>query len=241
MSTIGQALNNWLQKQNTSVMHQEPTICDMLPPDTRESMISISVKSADKVREMGCPITHDYTLGKVITGTRERVPIPRPADSIGTYHTHPFGWARPSTYDILDALNKDDKVMCIGATGMIGTKIACFTPKDPKWPKLRFKLRLLSDDINDFNKKIGEKYRQRGIDLRNLLQEVRPEWHEEGIGLERRRQALVDELNRQLLNMGYRKEWRPQIKVNGWEAEPLMLDSCKVIWETIHGELPYEW
>lgn len=241
MSVVGQALNSWLQRQGASVLKQEATVCDRFPDHTRGAMISISTKSALKEREMGAPVTHDYTLGSIITGTMERVPIPRPEGTIGTYHTHPFGWARPSTYDILDAMRKDDKVMCIGASGKIGTKIACFEPKEPKWSELRFKSRLLADDINDFNKKVGVKYRQRGIDLRKLLKEVRPEYLEEGVLLERRRQKLVDELDKQLLFMGYEEEWRPQKKVDGWEAESLMLDRCKIIWETIEEELPYEW
>jgi len=240
MSVIGQALNNWLQRQGTSIMRQEAMVCEAFPPHTKDAMIDISIKSADKEREMGAPITGDYTLGKVLTGTRTRVPIPRPTGTIGTYHTHPFGWAHPSSYDMLDAMNKDDKVMCVGASGKPGTKIKCFTPKDPKWSELRYKLRLLSDDINDFNNRVGAKYRQRGIDLRKLLKEVMPEWHEEGVIIERRRRALIDGLDKQLLYMGYKEEWRPQKKTNGWEAEPIVMDSCKILWETLEEELPYE-
>lgn len=240
MSTIGQALNNWLQRQGASILRQA-TICDAFPPRTREAMISISVDSARKEREMGAAITHDYTLGTVFTGTRERVPIPRPEGTIGTYHTHPFGWARPSLYDLLDSLRYDDKVMCIGASGKPGTKIQCFTPKEPKWSGLRDKATELFKDIMGFNKKVSDRYKERGLKLRKLLGEVRPEYLEEGIRLERRRQSLIDELDKQLIYTGYKEEWRPQRKVNGWEPEPIMLDSCRIIWETLEEELPYEW
>ena len=65
-------------------------------------------------------------------------------------------------------------------------------------------------------------------------------FHERGVILELRRQELIDALDKQLLYMSYQEEWRPQKKVNGWEAIPLMMDSCKIIWETIDEELPYE-
>jgi len=222
-------------------MRQEATVCAAFPEHTRAAMIDISTRSTDKLREMGAPITHDYTLGKVITGTRERVPIPRPAGTIGTYHTHPYGWARPSTYDALDTIFKDDEVMCIGASGKIGTKIACFTPKEPKWSELKEEFKELDKDIAIFNKKITGKFRERGMRLRELLRVTKSEFHEEGIALERRRRVLLDELDRQLLYMGYKEEWRPQHKVDGWEAEPLIMDSCRIIWEALPEELPYEW
>ena len=158
-SEMRQALDNWLQRQGASVMRQEMLVCDAIPPHTKDAMINISTKSAAKEREMGAPITQDYTLGNVLTGTMEQVPVPRPAGTIGTYHTHPFGWAKPSTYDMLEALNKDDKIMCIGASGKIGTKIACFTPKEPKWSELGYKSRLLADDINHVQLISIENYR----------------------------------------------------------------------------------
>jgi len=241
MSLIGQSLNNWLQRQNTSVLRQEATVCEAIPPRTREAMINISVNSAWKEREMGAAITHDYTLGKVMTGTRWTVPVPRPESTIGTYHTHPFGWARPSLYDLLDSLRYSDKIMCIGATGKPGTKIQCFTPKEPRWSELRDKVIELFKDIMAFNKKVSATYKQRGMELRKLLKEVKPFYLEEGIRLERRRQKLTDDLELQIRYTAYKEEWRPQRKVDGWEAAPIMLDSCKIIWETLAEELPYEY
>ncbi|MBU0778172.1 hypothetical protein KKF82_07930 [Patescibacteria group bacterium] len=268
MASMGQALNNWLQHQNTSVLRQlsveeyerkiqerpefvtppptippptpKPTICSRFPPNTREQMIAISIDSAHELKEMGASINDDYVLGKVITGTRERVPIPRPAGTMGTYHTHPFGWARPSIYDALDAISRNDKVMCIGATGKIGTKIKCFAPKEPKWSELRDELQELDKNIALFNKRISGKFKERGIRLRQLLRVVEPDSHEEGVMLEHKRQELLDKINRQLLNLGYKEEWRPQEKVNGWADMPLMMDSCHILWETIKGEPSYE-
>lgn len=242
MSIVGNRLQVWLGRQNVSIMRQA-TMCDAIPSHTRESMISIAIDSAHKNREMGAPLTHDYTLGKVITGTETRVPIPRPEGTIGTYHTHPFGWARPSPYDALDTLFHNDKVMCIGASGKIGAKIKCFTPKEPKWSELKEEFYELDKTIAIFNMRVGGKFKERGIRLRNLLKVADPGYHNEGVILERKRQELLDKLNRQLLNLGYKEEWRPQEKVNGWEAVPLMMDSCKLLWETIEEEkeLQYEW
>lgn len=241
MSLIGQALDKWLQRQNTS-MFMQATICEMFPPKIREQMITISTDSAQRTirgepdpREMGAAITQDYTLGNIITGTLDRVPIPRPAGSIGTFHTHPFGWAKPSITDALEALARNDKVSCIGATGKIGTKIACFTPKEPRWSELKDEFDKLDKDIAMFNIKVTGKYKAQGIRLRELLRVKEPVAHKEGVALESRRQKLMDELTKQVLYLGYKEEWRPQKKVNGWIAEPLMLDRCKIIWETLEG------
>ncbi|MBA7608353.1 hypothetical protein ES703_15530 [subsurface metagenome] len=172
MSAIGQALNNWLQRQGASVMRQEATVCEALPPNTQEQMIAISIDSAYKIREMGAAMTHDYTLGRVFTGTRDKVFLPRPEGTIGTYHTHPFGAPFPSITDTLEVMNRDDKITCIGATGKPGTKIQCFTPNKPKWDDFQFKLRLLVDDIKDYNGKLSRKYNKSGTGLRKLLEGV---------------------------------------------------------------------
>lgn len=361
-SVMGQSLNNWLQKYDTSVMRQNMAICNYFPEHTKDAMIGISESSANILREKGAPITQDYTLGKVLTGTRNRVLIPRPPGTIGSFHTHPMGWTRPSPYDLLDALERNDKVMCIGASGKIGTKIACYTPKDPRWSELRGEFASLAGSINEFNKGIGRRYKPKGLKLRKLLDRVgktdyvaavqamsiqeieedveqteeivraaeegalaadsrirdadnalktaeaelegtlteeqtkeaefklhkareyanrmveqaqieheragkaRAEADEaairseikargmtpvdsdeanrfirEGATLELKRQSLIDELNRQLIYMGYKEQWRPQRKVNGWEAEPLMLDSCKIIWEHLPTEEELGW
>lgn len=172
MSTISDALNNWLQRRGASVMRQEATVCDAIPPNTQEQMIAVSVDSASKIREMGAAITHDYTLGRVFTGTQYKVLLPRPEGAIGTYHTHPFGAPFPSIADTLEAMNRNDRLMCIGSSGKPGTKIQCFTPNKPKWDDSQFKFRLLMDDIKDYNKKLGKKYMKSGTILRRLLEGV---------------------------------------------------------------------
>lgn len=246
-SVMRQALNNWLQcQQNVSVMRQEVSVCDALPPRTREQMITISIDSAGKEREMGAPITHDYTLGGIRTGTRERVLIPRPEGTIGTYHTHPHGWPFPGIYDTLEVINHSDKITCIGATGKPGTKIQCFTPNEPKWGELQFKFRLLVSDIGDYNKKVGAKFK--GIAAEKLLQVARtePYWYEEGKELQRRRDALENEINAQLRELASPKEWKAGKWTNGFsevpffEAHPNIFTKCRVIWETLEEELPFE-
>jgi len=370
MSLIGQSLNNWLKRRGASVMRQEATVCEAIPPNTQEQMVAISLDSASKWREMGAAITHDYTLGRVFTGTQYKVLLPRPEGTIGTYHTHPFGAPFPSVTDALEAMSRGDNVMCIGSSGKPGTKIQCFTPNKPKWNDLQFKFRLLLDDIKDYNKKLGKKYKPSGRLLRRLLEgvgspiylekieRVTPEELEleakqaeeaakiadetvkvtgiqlneateavnialveldkavteeekkeaefnvrtkrdearratarivieyglaedarsiadkatftvkmlalgkeqaidaskeatehlrEGSDLAIRRNTLSDEIGAQVRELAAPKEWKAPKWTNGFtdvpffEAHPNMLNKCRIIWETMEEELPYEW
>ena len=252
MSTISNALNKWLQRQqNISVMRQEVSVCEMLPPATKDKMINISEASAmypgeykpEKVRERGAPITQDYTLGDVKIGTRDRVAIPRPPGTLGTYHTHPWGSPFPSHLDTVDAMDKDDKLMCIGATGKAGTKIQCFTPNKPKWSDLQYKFRLLADDIKDYNKRIGAKFKGTRAEIRLKVSQSEPELYTEGKRLEARKSVLLGEIKSELRRLAYPKDWQAFKHgeyVPYFEAFPNMLTKCRIIYEGFEEDLPYE-
>ena len=86
-------------------------------------------------------------------------------------------------------MNKDDKITCIGATGKAGTKVQCFTPNNPQYSEIQYKVRLLVDDIKDYNKLIGKKYKVRSAGLRGLLESIGSPTYPEKI-----RYATSDEL-----------------------------------------------
>ncbi|MBA7666587.1 hypothetical protein ES703_74668 [subsurface metagenome] len=183
------------------------------------------------------------------TGTRERVAIPRPEGTIGTYHTHPFGSPFPSPIDIFEATKYNDKIMCIGSTGVPGTKIQCFTPREPKWSEIQFKFRLLVDDIKDYNKKISAKFRGTARELGLKVARTEPTWYNEGKILIGRRTILEEDVKQCLRNLAAPEEWKAMKHVNGFEeapyseVHPSMFSKCRVCWETFKGEeeeLPVE-
>lgn len=257
MSGIGQSFNSWLQHQNNvSVMRQEATICDYIPPNTKEQMIDISERSAKIRREKGAPITQDYTLGKERTGLEYKVPIPRPEGTIGTYHTHPHGWPSPSPHDVLDIMDKSDKVACIGATGKIGTKIQCFTPGDSKWTKMKADFDKLNAEILRHNEKVWKRYKKKGSELLMVIKSdipTRPELYDEYLSIMERRRAFISRLDKELYWLRLYEWQRPDVikidyatgmavKEDGFEYEtlPTLLSKCRVHWETLEEELPAE-
>ena len=245
MSLIGDRLQTWLGR-NASTMHQEATVCEALPPNTQEQMIAISIDSAHKMREMGAAITHDYTLGRVFTGTRDKVLIPRPEGTIGTYHTHPFGFPFPGITDSFEAMNRDDRVTCVGATGKPGTKIQCFTQNEPRWSEFKARLNELMSAISEYNEKVGAKYKGTRAEIRLKITEKEPEWYRDGIALKKRRGELEEIIRAELRSLAAPKEWTGEKWVNGFEevpyfeAYPNMFNKCRVIWEELEEELPYE-
>lgn len=257
MSAMGQSLNNWLQRHGASVMGQEATVCDRFPENTRDKMWDISMDSARtgfvagifdpaKLREKGAPITKDYTLGTVRTGTRDRVLIPRPEGTIGTYHTHPFHSSFPSIIDAYEVLKHDDKVTCIGATGKPGTKIQCFTPNKPKWDEIQYKFRLLVDDIKDYNNKVGAKLKGPAPEILLRVARTEPYWYGEGKELQKRRDTLEGEIRAQLHELAAPEEWTAKKWTNGFselpffDVYPNMFNKCRIIWEELEEELPFE-
>jgi hypothetical protein len=128
-------------------------------------------------QELGSIINSEYKLGQMQTGTEDAIAIERDEpDIIGTYHTHysPQAQSKPGIYDLLDFLRHNDKIQCVGATGLGGTKIQCFNPIDQdkpnsEWNKTREELIQLISDIKDFNKQADGKYHLGGRNLRKLL------------------------------------------------------------------------
>lgn len=197
-------------------------VCERFPSKSRGLMIVASEHSAAHLKEVGMPIKEDFALGEPVKGTRWRVAIPRPKGTIGTFHTHPHRFPEPSGTDMLEALNKDDKVTCIGATGYTGTKIACYEPKSPDWEKYRSKVWKLGEDMGVFNEYLRATYVDddgkplRGSELREAMKGNDP-WKR--FELERRRNRLVREL-----------------------VGAFPMQDCKLMWETLETtkEFP-EW
>jgi len=146
--------------------------CDFIPEETRSQMIKMAIDSADQYKEEGAPILDNYVLGNVVVGTKNQVPVPRISGSQGIYHTHPFGNPFPSRDDMLEYLWKKDKIDCIGSSGHVGTKVACFTPEEERWNKLSQELHDLVTDIAEFNAKITSATRIRGKKLQRVLRNV---------------------------------------------------------------------
>lgn len=135
-------------------------------------MLILSEKSLEDGGEYGGAFGPDMKLSNIIEGNAVEVGIPRSADTIGTYHTHPFGSPNPSAGDIQDILEHNDKVMCIGATGKIGTKIKCFSPNDITWGKYKVEYDTLVADVTDFNQRAQGVFHTRGKKLRAILREM---------------------------------------------------------------------
>ncbi len=151
----------------------KPTVCDGMPKDTTTEMRHLSITSYENLREQGAVITDDYVLGEVAAGSRDRVDIPRKGENIiGTFHTHPDGNSSPGDYDLIDFLNHNDKLMCICATGIPGTKCQCYTPHEPTFTSVRQELNTLVDDIRKYNKATHSRYGLKGKSLRKLLRGV---------------------------------------------------------------------
>ena len=165
MSEMSRGLNNWLLKyqEPVSVMRQliglygeeveapPATVCRAIPDGTKDQMISMAKDSADQRREYGQAICKDYKLcGEREIGTRSNVKIKRPNNSIGTFHTHteikPEAFT-PSPVDIMEAMLKNDQILCTGANNIYGTDIACYEPVDPYWSEYRDKIIGLVKDI----------------------------------------------------------------------------------------------
>jgi len=168
--------------------------CDQFDPEVSSMMKDVAWTSFKKGVEFGAPILSNYHLGEVesgdfkeeITVTPEgdvktevkgsrRVTIHRKEDNIiGTYHTHLSneGSTVPSDFDMLDMLKHNDKIQCIGSYGFPGHKIACYTPIEPGFSKIRAELEDLLRDINTFNDDVGKKYHITGSRLKRLLRSI---------------------------------------------------------------------
>ena len=194
MSIVRANLDKWLKSQQpekVSVLRQA-VVCDRFSAREKTKMFDIAEESRDKLLEMGAPIRYDYTLGDVVTGTKYEVSVPHPPGTIGTYHTHPYGFAMPSGMDILTALVQGDEVMCVGKSGYTATRVACYTMR-PEWELLRDEAVSLDKEIAEFNERIKRKYPGwKGGKLRKLLRDRDHEEWSNLRDLETKREKLMD-------------------------------------------------
>ena len=323
-------------------------VCDAMPPQTTTQMMILSEKSTENGGEFGGALGPDMQLSNIMEGTGVEVGIPRSADTIGTFHCHPFGNPNPSVADIQDIMTHNDKIMCIGSTGKPGTKIKCFTPNEPAFTQLRQEYNELVNDIVKFNKKVKDLYpypkpekrrpgelpqipawmseeeylvrtlreqaagmiydpeaqaeaenqaKQADAEAKRLEDEANRlrdaaivseepsdesiaedtiakawmarthanELHKqtteikmrpnpdiaqqeqaidilnEGAELVNRRDKIKSEFNNEAQFLAYTEKQRPQVHTpEGWKPKELVLNDCRLIWETLEGELPYE-
>jgi len=268
MTSMYSEMRDWVERNYSNLRQFDfnGSVCDNFPSESRTSMIATSDVSAEDYLERGMAIKGDLTTGDIFRGTRTRVHIPRPKGTIGTFHTHPYGFAIPSGHDLMDAIVKNDKVACIGATGMVGTKVACYTPKEPDWNILREELLWLRNDIRNFNETMRLKYRDedpssetygqalRGNELRAAMGREALKVYAELIGQEYR-----DEAGNLLVKEDLKKArakhieeviakdeniQRLNLEKRGRELKAQVLvilpvHQCKVVWETRVGEKEY--
>ena len=171
--TIRQSMNQWLHG-NVSVFHQiEPPLCQRFSNDTVKEMLDIAEDSADVALEKGAPIYDDYTLGKIVTGTSYSVAVPRPSRTMGTFHTHPFGSPFPSGKDVVEMIDSEDKILCIGRGGYRMTRVGCFTqPRDRDWMQMGIEIERAGMEVSAFNEEMREKHPGKvGFALRSYLNE----------------------------------------------------------------------
>ena len=195
MSIMGESLNKW-NKPNVSILHQDevsilnpldiqnrmqgitqpittkPNVCNKFEQGVRSAMLDWCDESDKKYIEIGAAITEDWKLGEKVSGTKDQVAIHRPQGTIGTIHTHPHGSDLPSPHDMIDTLDKKDKVSCIGGTGQYGNNVACYEPNEPFYTTLRNELETLDKAINIYTLKTQHKYRSKGRRLKRLLRSV---------------------------------------------------------------------
>jgi len=208
------------------------TFCEQITNDAKSKMIAASERSGVTELEIGMPIQANFSLGEQVTGGEQHVEILRDDDTIGTFHTHHHGFCKPSAYDLMDALTHGDVVTCVGASGMIGTKVACFTPKQPEWDDLRAKLDWLQTRIDLFNAIMRKKYRET---------KTNPEGKVYTVALRGRklREAMTNDEG--LWELRIEQHARHLTKEIG---DVFPVERCIVIWETLKGiredELP-EW
>jgi proteasome lid subunit RPN8/RPN11 len=149
MSIMGEAFTHW-REPDVSIMC-DSVICSRLPSGTVDAMKQITRESTDENREMGAAILPGYEMGEVNTGTGKSVAIKRPPNTIGLFHTHPRGLPVPSSQDILEMMNRNDKINCVGTSSSYGEKIACYTPNDSAWDETRQQVRNLRGEISKWN------------------------------------------------------------------------------------------
>lgn len=154
VSRVRENLESWLYQEK----------CGPFPVHMIEQMLAISEDSASENVEMGAPILAEGTekhLGGIAKGTDRSVSVPRPENAIGSFHTHPHGFAHPSAMDIADMMFHNDTYSCIGSAGMAQTEVNCFTSpvKDiDTWGRLKAEIQDLASDIYWTNREIREKY-----------------------------------------------------------------------------------
>lgn len=181
------SLNKWLVGHSeTSVMHQleetierisgnkpvaEPgSVCEQIPEQTKSIMMDMARESMNENLEKGAAILEGYQMGVATTGDKNDVRVIRLPGTIGTYHTHTNGLTpKPSVLDIMESMAKDDRVMCLGSEGKIGTRIACYTPVEPLWSGYRKQMIDLIKDIQTWNNKVTQGRRIRKVPLKRLL------------------------------------------------------------------------
>ncbi|MBU1374296.1 MAG: hypothetical protein KJ820_16330 [Bacteroidetes bacterium] len=155
-------------------------VCAIIPEDTRNQMIKMVRESYDEGSEMGMAIRNGFELGPESTGSERDVTIIRPPDTIGTYHTHVHssGIVQPGHQDILESLDKQDSVLCVGSyLPMSGTKINCFTPVEPLWSEYNQRMSGLLGDLRDYYQDARSRYdvrkrKIRALSLKKLLKYI---------------------------------------------------------------------
>ena len=130
-------------------------------------------ESDKKYIEIGAAITEDLeTRREKYQGLKTKLLFTDRREQSVSIHTHPHGSDLPSPHDMIDTLDKKDKVSCIGEPGKYWNNVACYEPNEPFYSTLRNELETLDKAINIYTLKTQHKYRSKGRRLKRLLRSV---------------------------------------------------------------------
>jgi len=189
--SIKQAMKQWVSSNNrVSVFHQDEgdiqdliedvetehyePVCNQFKRGAFLRMLELTEKSADLYREIGAVINDDWTIGKPTVGDYYQVKVERPTeeDYKGTFHTHPFGAAVPTSKDIVEMIMSGDKIMCIGKGGYRQTQVKCYSNQygNKDWNILENKVNNVNNAMSKFDTEMKQLYPDRkGTNLANFL------------------------------------------------------------------------
>lgn len=135
------------------------TICDCFRPKDKVLLKRYSIDSQNEMVEHGASITKACSVGPPVKGKPDSVKVPRPENTIGSYHSHWIGQeAKPSLVDLSEMLAHGDEAMCIGV-GKRPAEVSCFYPRDKElFNTLGWLVRGLREDLNEFTFLLKRKY-----------------------------------------------------------------------------------
>lgn len=139
------------------------TDCEQFSKETKDEMFRLVAKTKTTFREHGaklCEKNNKIILSNSCIGSKcaimpktfSKAICPKNTTEIGTFHTHPTFY-EPSEGDILNTLDKDHRLFCIGTDLYVGMSkekylrsVQCYEIKNRRLKKLGGELRKSKDE-----------------------------------------------------------------------------------------------